>query len=85
MRQFEAFIARSLTLDWSLLRLNNQKLIQIAMPRVTEKVFGPFFPENGDGGDDGSDGDEDDDYNDIENGDDDDDDDDGWMLNRMCA
>ena len=80
MRKFEAFIARSLTLDWSLLRLNNQKLIQIAMPGVTEKVFGPFFPENGDGGDD----DEGDDYNDIGNGDDDDDDD-GWMLNRMYA
>ena len=81
MRKFEAFIAR---LCWSLLRLNNQKLIQIAMPGVTEKVFGPFSPENGDSGDDGSDDDEDDDYNDIGNGDDDDDDD-GWMLNRIYA
>ena len=48
------------------------------MPRVTEKVFGPFFPENGDGSDD----DEGDDYNDIGNGDDDNDGD-GWMFNRM--
>ena len=54
------------------------------MPGVTEKVFGPFFPENGDGGDDGSDDDEDDDYNDIGNGDDDNDDD-GWMFNRIYA